>query len=100
MANFDRFLDLNPGIGKNLTQNPSLISNEAFLEAHPTLSAWLRAHPKTAEEIRESPRAFFGLEQRFEAAWSPERSEASNGDPKTKTVSGRGGAAGVDEDGR
>jgi hypothetical protein len=100
VANFDRFLDLNPGIGKNLTQNPSLITNEAFLGAHRTLSAWLKAHPKTAGEIRESPRAFFGLEQRFEAGRSPERSEASNGDPKTETVSGRRGAGAVDEDGR
>lgn len=66
-ANFDRFLDLNPGLEKSLAQNPSLINNQAFLAAHPSLLAWLKAHPQTAEEIGESPRAFMNFDRRFEA---------------------------------
>ncbi len=67
VANFDRFLDLHPGLEKSLTQNPSLINSQAFLAAHPSLDSWLRAHPQTAEELRENPQAFMNRERRFDA---------------------------------
>jgi hypothetical protein len=67
VASFDRFLDANPSIAASLGQNPSLISNSAFLANNSSLATWLKAHPEAAEEIRENPQGFLSLEQRFEA---------------------------------
>lgn len=67
VANFDRFLDLHPGLERSLTQNPSLINNQTFLATQPSLAGWLRAHPATAEELKENPQAFMGRERVFEA---------------------------------
>jgi len=67
VANFDRFLDLHPGLETSLIQNPSLVNSKTFLAAHPSLAGWLSAHPQTAEELRENPQAFMQRERGFEA---------------------------------
>jgi hypothetical protein len=66
VANFDRFLDMNPGLQKSLSQNPSLIRNQAFLADHPSLDAWLKAHPQAAKAMIANPLEFKSLEGRFE----------------------------------
>jgi len=67
VANFDRFLDLNPGLERTLMQHPSLINNQPFLASQPSFTAWLKAHPRIAEELRENPQAFMVQEGIFEA---------------------------------
>ena len=66
VANFDRFLDLNPGLQHSLSQNPSLIRDQAFLADHPSLDAWLKAHPQAARRIMENPQGVKSLESSFE----------------------------------
>jgi len=70
VANFDRFLDLNPRLERTLMQHPSFINNQTFLASQPSLTAWLKAHPQTAQELRENPQASMQALARFEGSGS------------------------------
>lgn len=66
LASFDQFLDNHPKVGKDLSRNPRLIDNPAYLSEHPGLKDYLEDHPRVREEIKENPGAFMNRERRFE----------------------------------
>jgi hypothetical protein len=66
LASFDQFLDNRPRVGRELSRNPRLIDNTAYLSKHPGLKDYLEDHPRLREEVRENPSAFMSRERRFE----------------------------------
>jgi phage-related protein len=66
MAAFDRFLDGHPEVAEQLRANPSLVSNQDFLEQHPALQQFLQEHRGIREEISQNPNAFMRQEDRFD----------------------------------
>src|SRR5262245_60811814 len=66
LLNFDRFLDSHQAIEQDLKKKPALVSDPAYLSAHPDLKEFLSTHPGVREEIHENPRGFMNREQRFD----------------------------------
>jgi phage-related protein len=66
LNNFDNFLDTHPAIKSDLTKNPALVKDSAYLSAHPELKQFLDTHPGVREEIRENPSGFMKTERHFE----------------------------------
>jgi len=66
LASFDSFLDSHPEVAEQVRQNPSLVNNEDFVEAHPALQQYLQQHPEIREQITQNPNAVMRQEQRFD----------------------------------
>src|SRR5215468_8313475 len=66
LQNFDGFLDTHPNIEQDLKKNPKLLSDAAYLSAHPDLKQFLETHPGVRAEATENPRIFMNREQRFD----------------------------------
>jgi hypothetical protein len=66
LSAFDKFLDQNPSIEKDIHKNPSLLTNTTYLANHPALQSFLSANPDIQQEIVEHPRTFMNAENHFE----------------------------------
>jgi hypothetical protein len=66
LQNFDNFLDTHPAVDKELTKNPRLIEDPAYISAHPELKTFLADHPGVREEMKETPRFFMHREEQFD----------------------------------
>src|SRR5258708_26784918 len=66
LASFDSFLDSHPEVAEQVRQNPSLVNNEDFVEAHPALQQYLQQHPEIREQISQNPNGVMRQEQRFD----------------------------------
>ena len=66
LQNFDNFLDSHPAVDAELTKNPRLIEDPAYIEAHPELRTFLSTHPGVREEMKETPRFFMHREAQFD----------------------------------
>ncbi len=58
IANFQEFLNSNPGIRSQLNADPLLIKEPRFLDEHPGLQAYLYDHPLVNKDLREDPSLF------------------------------------------
>lgn len=66
LANFDRFLDSHPDVGRQLAASPMLVTDPNFLRANPQLSDYLNQHPRVKDAITANPDQFMRREARFE----------------------------------
>jgi hypothetical protein len=64
---FDAFLDPNPSIGSEVTHNPALLKDAAYLRQHPELNSFLNSHTQIRTEINENPNAFMQGVDRYRA---------------------------------
>ena len=55
---FDAFLDARPKLGSELTHNPSLLKDQAFINNNPELTTFMQSHTDVGEELKENPDAF------------------------------------------
>jgi phage-related protein len=55
---FDAFLNPHPALGSELTHNPALVKDPAFLKKHPELEQFLRTHGQIRQELNENPSGF------------------------------------------
>jgi len=67
LSSFHEFLEGHSNIAGELSKNPSLATNEEYLENHPALRSYLRANPKVHEELGENPQSFVKSAQQFES---------------------------------
>src|SRR5258708_28867554 len=70
MAQFDAFLDAHADIDKQLRENPSLLKNEEFLEAHPQLQSFMNQHPQVQTQVGQNPSLVMERERRYDAGES------------------------------
>ena len=70
LSSFHEFLEGHGGISNELSKNPSLATNEEYLENHSALQTYLNANPQVREELKENPQTFVKSAQSFDAASS------------------------------
>jgi len=66
VVEMDEFLDKHPEIAQQVRKNPSLVSNEEFIENHPALQEFLKGHPQLSADFQENPNAFMHQEDRYD----------------------------------
>jgi hypothetical protein len=66
LANFNQFLDSHPEVASDIRKDPSLASNEDFVNRHPALQTYLQDHPAVREQIKADPNAFMRQEARYD----------------------------------
>jgi phage-related protein len=68
LRNWDEYLDKHSDVQKDLSKNPNLIDDPAYLNKHPHLKTFLEHHPNTRQELKENPKAVMNREHRYEKA--------------------------------
>ena len=82
LSSFHEFLEGHGSIAGELSKNPSLATNEEYLENHPALRNYLQANPKVHEELGENPKSFVKSAQQFESP--PKGMPKATAEPKLK----------------
>jgi len=67
LGSFHEFLGGHAGISSELSKNPSLATNEEYLENHSELKTYLKSNPQVREELKENPQSFVKSAQTFDA---------------------------------
>lgn len=67
VSSFNEFLEHHGNIASDLSKNPSLATNEEYVETHPALRQYLQANPKVRQELSANPQAFVKSAQTFNA---------------------------------
>jgi hypothetical protein len=62
----DNYFDSHPEVARELSKNPKLVDDRAYVNNHPGLKDFLEDHPKVREDIKEHPNAFMKRERKFE----------------------------------
>jgi hypothetical protein len=67
VAGFDNhYLDENPQVARQLSQNPKLVDNPQYLATHPGLDTYLAHHPEVRADLQQHPYRFMSNERRYE----------------------------------
>jgi len=66
LSGLDQFLDSHPELSEQLHKDPSLVTNEEFVEKHPDLQQYLESHPEVREQFNQNPNAVMHQEQRYD----------------------------------
>lgn len=64
LSSFHEFLQGHGAIAGELSKNPSLATNQEYLENHPALRSYLQANPNVHAELKENPQSFVKSAQR------------------------------------
>jgi hypothetical protein len=62
---FGEFLGSHSDIALGLSQDPSQVKNQEFIESHPELKEYLSAHPEVKKELMANPQSFVKSSQQF-----------------------------------
>jgi dsDNA-binding SOS-regulon protein len=62
---FGEFLGDHSDIALRLSEDPSLVKNQEFIESHPELKEYLSAHPAVKQELMTNPQSFVKSSQQF-----------------------------------
>ncbi len=76
-ASFGEFLGGHTEISQRLSEDPTLVKNQEYLENHPELQQYLSAHPDVKQQLMANPQTFVKSAQQF--------SNTSNTAPTLKT---------------
>jgi uncharacterized protein YlxP (DUF503 family) len=68
LRNWDDYLDKHPDVQRDLSKNPKLIDDPAYVNKHPHLKEYLEKHPNTREQLAENPQMFSNREKHYEKA--------------------------------
>jgi len=66
LSSFHEFLGGHSSIDSELSKNPSLATNQEYLENHPELREYLKSNPQVHEELTENPQQFLKAAQQFD----------------------------------
>jgi hypothetical protein len=58
LASFHQFLESHGAIANELSKNPSLATNQEYLENHAELQSYLKDNPQVNEELQQNPQSF------------------------------------------
>jgi phage-related protein len=67
ISSFHEFLEGHSTIAGELSKNPSLATNQEYLENHPALRSYLQSNPNVHEELSENPQSFVKSAQQVQA---------------------------------
>jgi hypothetical protein len=66
LSRFEAFLDAHPQVSAELSRNPSLAKNEEYLESHPELQRMLNQNSAIQHQLKQNPEAFLNAATRTE----------------------------------
>ncbi len=66
LSSFHEFLEAHNNISGDLAKNPSLATNQEYLENHSALREYLQTHPNAKQELGENPQSFVKSAQQLE----------------------------------
>jgi hypothetical protein len=66
LGEFDRHLEAHPQIAEQVRRDPSLLTNQEYLNNNPSLKAQIQDHPQVQQEITQNPNAFMQAEARHD----------------------------------
>lgn len=66
LSSFHEFLQGHGTIAGELSKNPSLATNQEYLENHPELRDYLQTNPQVHQELAENPQSFLKSAQQFD----------------------------------
>ena len=52
------YFDSHPNVGKKLSEDPTLIDNQKWVDSHPGLHEYMHDHPNVRREMKEHPYRF------------------------------------------
>jgi phage-related protein len=87
LSSFHEFLEGHGSVAAELSKNPSLATNEEYVENHSDLQTYLKNNPRVREELRENPQSFVKSAQTFDEtpkAMPKPGSKLPASDPKLK----------------
>ena len=87
LSSFHEFLEGHGSAAAELSKNPSLATNEEYLENHSDLQTYLKNNPRVREELSENPQSFIKSAQTFDEtpkAMPKPGSKLPTSDPKLK----------------
>jgi len=64
-ASFGEFLGGHSEISQRLSEDPTLVKNQEYMENHPDLQQYLTAHPEVKQELMANPQSFVKSAQQF-----------------------------------
>jgi len=64
-ASFGEFLGGHSEISQRLSEDPTLVKNQEYMENHPELQQYLTAHPEVKQELMANPQTFVKSAQQF-----------------------------------
>ena len=64
-ASFGSFLGTHTSIAQQLSSNPSLANDRAYLASHPELQSYLSSHPEVRSELQQNPQGFVKAAQSY-----------------------------------
>lgn len=67
LRNWDGYIDKHKDVQADLSKNPNLIDDPAYLAKHPHLKAFLEQHPNTREQLKAHPEQFLSREKSYES---------------------------------
>lgn len=80
LSQFEEFLDHHPTIEARLRESPSLTSNPAFRQNHPSLVHFLAHHPGVSTELNARPHWFIHRELARQSATPPTQEQLTEFD--------------------
>jgi phage-related protein len=67
LASFHEFLEGHNDVANELAKNPTLATNQEYLENHGELRAYLNANPQVNRQLNQNPQGFVGSAESFDA---------------------------------
>ena len=64
-ASFGEFLGGHSEISQHLSDDPSLVKNQEYMENHPELQQYLTSHPEVKQQLMANPQSFVKSAQQF-----------------------------------
>jgi len=52
------YFDSHPNVGKKLSEDPTLIDNQKWVDSHPGLQQYMHDHPNIRHEMKDHPYRF------------------------------------------
>jgi hypothetical protein len=82
---FGEFLGSHSNIAEQLSQDPTLVKNQEYMENHPELQEYLNGHPDVRQQLMENPQTFVKSAQQFSKTGTDGRAVTTPmADPKPK----------------
>lgn len=64
---FGDFLDSHPSMEEQLSKNPRLVDDKAYMKSNPELRDYLKHHPAVREQFKSHPDHFFHRTQKTQS---------------------------------
>jgi hypothetical protein len=92
-AQLDQFLDSHQQIDKDLTANPSLATNNAYLDQHQDLRTFLNDHPDLREQFAKNPTSLMQRTNQFDARGTRAQNQNQDRDRNAGVANSQNGYA-------